>query len=95
MVGEVQYLVYTLDAMTDILLLDREPETEDQKVRNWLSTFNFWATQNDTFKERQSETGEWLLIDEKFQSWIRGETKYLWCPGGRNSPLRMILLTLH
>jgi hypothetical protein len=76
--------------MADILILDQEDGAGDEKtrkIRNWLSPsrLNFGAMQSDIFGQRQSGTGEWLLADEKFRSWIRGEIKYLWCPGGRNS----------
>lgn len=74
--------------MADILILDQEGGVGDEKTqntRNWLSPLNFGPTQSDTFGRRQSGIGEWLLVDERFQSWIRGDTKYLWCHGGRNS----------
>jgi len=85
-IRKVHHHARTLYIITDIVFLDQsESGGEDQKLLNWLSPLTFWAMHSDTFGRRQPGTGEWLLVDERFQSWISGETKYLWCPGDRNS----------
>ncbi|KAH8684491.1 hypothetical protein BGZ60DRAFT_167023 [Tricladium varicosporioides] len=60
---------------------------ETQNIINWISPLNFSAKQNDFFGRRQEGTGEWLLKNKTFRSWLDGTKRTLWCPG-----LRMELL---
>jgi hypothetical protein len=54
----------------------------------WLSNLNFASRQADFLKRQQPGTGEWLLSDPVFQSWLKGNNRTLWCPGLRKSPHR-------
>jgi hypothetical protein len=56
---------------------------QDRQIVNWLSDLNFWAKQDDTFERHEEGTGQWMLDDPQFQSWINGDTAVLWCPGDR------------
>jgi hypothetical protein len=70
----------------DALMKDQRARLEDEeslKVVKWLSDLNFWAKQDDAFKRCQEGTGEWLLSDSIFRSWMDGDTTVLWCPGAR------------
>ena len=58
-----------------------------KQILNWLSSLSYVAKQNDNFERAVSGTGKWLLDDPKFQAWIAGETRILWCPGDRIFPL--------
>jgi len=58
-------------------------DEEFQEVTRWLSSFDFAAKQIDFLNRRQAGTGEWLLSDPRFQHWIEGKERTLWCPGLR------------
>ena len=61
------------------LLLDQEL----QDILNWLSPLNFSAKQNDIFGRWHEGTGQWLLDNTVFKTWVNGNSKVLWCPGIR------------
>jgi len=63
---------------------------ESLKILKWLSDLNFWTKQDGTFERRQAGTGEWLLVDPIFQSWMIGDCDVLWCPGDRKHPSRSL-----
>jgi hypothetical protein len=52
-------------------------DEERRKIVKWLSRLNYWQNQDDTFERRQEGTGEWLLNDSGFQSWIAAATGVL------------------
>ncbi|KIX98300.1 uncharacterized protein Z520_05601 [Fonsecaea multimorphosa CBS 102226] len=54
---------------------------EFQKVTAWLSSLDFAVKQVDFVNRRQVGTGEWFLSDPRFQQWLTGEERTLWCPG--------------
>ncbi|KAK4101587.1 hypothetical protein N658DRAFT_385173, partial [Parathielavia hyrcaniae] len=56
-------------------------DEEFTKVTTWLSSLDFAAKQVDFSNRRQPGTGEWLLSDPGFLSWLGGEKQTLWCPG--------------
>jgi hypothetical protein len=64
----------------------------DRKIIQWLSELNFWEKQDDTFERCQEGTGQWLLDDPLFQTWLNGETTVLWCPGNRMSRHSLLLM---
>ncbi|KAE8371034.1 hypothetical protein BDV26DRAFT_299170 [Aspergillus bertholletiae] len=51
------------------------------EIANWLSPLNFLQTQRDILDRRSDGTGQWLLNCDKFQSWLKGTKKTLWCHG--------------
>jgi hypothetical protein len=65
---------------------DQFQNQESLTILKWLSDLNFWTKQDDAFERRQEGTGEWLLVDPNFQSWMKGDCNVLWCPGGRKPP---------
>ncbi|KAH7304498.1 hypothetical protein BKA65DRAFT_531311 [Rhexocercosporidium sp. MPI-PUGE-AT-0058] len=58
----------------------QEPWLQDELLA-WISPLNFWTKQNDVFSRRHDRTGEWFLKHEKFEQWLRGVGRTLWCPG--------------
>ena len=82
---EVDSFIIVLDMLVlNVYALDQET----QNIINWISPLNFPIKQNDYFSRRHTGTGEWLLEDTTFKSWLDGPEKTLWCPGIRTrSPL--------
>jgi len=69
-------------------VVERSIQNQNDPLRgilNWFSQLNYWSQQNDNFERAEPGTGEWLLDDPKFESWIKGEARILWCPGDRKS----------
>ncbi|EGO28663.1 hypothetical protein SERLADRAFT_459329, partial [Serpula lacrymans var. lacrymans S7.9] len=56
---------------------------ERSKLAAWFTPLNFRQKHSDVYGSRREGTGDWVLDDEKFKEWIRGDTnsKTLWCPG--------------
>ncbi|KAF7347221.1 Ankyrin repeat-containing protein [Mycena venus] len=52
-----------------------------EKIIEWMSPLNFFQRQADIFSTLQPGTGEWLLADSRFQDWLSGFGKILWCRG--------------
>jgi hypothetical protein len=68
-----------IDGCSDI---DRQiRKQENQDVLDWLSPLNFWPRQSDLLDRRKEGTGGWLFRASKFEDWLSGEEKTLWCPG--------------
>ena len=62
-----------------------EDTRKHQKILDWLSPLNFFATQADVYRRRQAGTGQWLLESQEFKDWLNGTKETLWCPGIRKS----------
>ncbi|EGN91697.1 hypothetical protein SERLA73DRAFT_66977, partial [Serpula lacrymans var. lacrymans S7.3] len=54
---------------------------ERLEFADWLSPLNFRQTQNEVRGTWREGTGGWVLEDEKFKQWLRGDVQKLWCPG--------------
>ncbi|KAJ7483609.1 ankyrin repeat domain-containing protein [Mycena latifolia] len=52
-----------------------------QRILDWMSPLNFLQRQADIFSNLQPGTGEWLLLDLKFQEWETGSSKVMLCRG--------------
>jgi hypothetical protein len=68
---------------------------EDAEIIAWLSPINFWTQQTDTHSRAQEGTGEWLLHHHKFEDWVHGQCKTLWCqgmPGAGKTVLASIII---
>ena len=57
----------------------------DRKILNWISEFNYWTEQQKLFDLAEPLTGQRFLDSVELRSWIEGEKRFLWCPGGRKS----------
>ncbi|KAJ7499629.1 hypothetical protein FB451DRAFT_41815 [Mycena latifolia] len=57
-----------------------QSEKRDEIIE-WYSPLNFFLRQADIFNARQPGTGQWLLEDARFNAWISGTGKILWCRG--------------
>ncbi|ORY17144.1 hypothetical protein BCR34DRAFT_597226 [Clohesyomyces aquaticus] len=49
-------------------------EIENEKLRNWLSSFDFQRHHNDTAARRLPETGQWLLDHPTYQQWCNSNS---------------------
>jgi hypothetical protein len=49
----------------------------------WLSSLNFFNTQDDNLARRQEGTGQWFLDAEAFKHWVNNRGSILWCSGIR------------
>ncbi|KAH7142889.1 hypothetical protein B0J13DRAFT_556150 [Dactylonectria estremocensis] len=59
----------------------RQDDLEAQEVLRWISPLNFKSRHLDIFALREGNTGTWILESEKFQTWINGTPKTLFCQG--------------
>ncbi|EGN97115.1 hypothetical protein SERLA73DRAFT_153627 [Serpula lacrymans var. lacrymans S7.3] len=58
---------------------------ERQEFGNWLSPLNFRQRQSEVCETWRDGTGGWVLDDERFKEWQKGDVKTLWCPGIQQS----------
>ncbi|KAK6338820.1 hypothetical protein TWF696_009628 [Orbilia brochopaga] len=54
---------------------------EDLKILEWLAPIEYNSKHNDLSEKRQSGTGRWLLHTNKYQHWLQGRNRILFCPG--------------
>ncbi|KAF7365903.1 Ankyrin [Mycena venus] len=54
---------------------------ERVQILDWLSPINFFLRKTDISRMRQPGTGGWLLEDPRFQEWVSGSGRTLWCRG--------------
>ena len=54
---------------------------EHSKIMQTLSSTNFWGKQVDLFNRVQKGSGQWILDDKRFKSWLTGHPKICWCKG--------------
>jgi tetratricopeptide (TPR) repeat protein len=65
---------------------ERTTAAHQNKLREILEPSPFPEDYYSSFeKYRVPKTGDWLLEDSGLQSWLRGETQYLWMSGGLGS----------
>ncbi|KAJ5666742.1 hypothetical protein N7462_011151 [Penicillium macrosclerotiorum] len=62
-------------------LQNQQREEEMREIIRWLSPLDFEAKHQDIFARHQEGTGQWLLDDDRFVGWERGQSRILWCPG--------------
>ena len=57
-----------------------------KEILQWLSSDDFEETHERHFNKRFENTGQWLLDDPCFTSWINeAQSSVLWCYGARKS----------
>ena len=66
---------------------------EHSALIEWLSPLDFLIRQSDIFARHVDGTGSWFLGLEEFIDWRDSDASILWCEGGRESS--MILLVTH
>ena len=78
----------TVQNIERITLESREQECQESKERKkqevlqWLSRLDFRPKQLDILSRRTPSTGEWLLVEDKFKSWVDGSgSSLLFCSG--------------
>ncbi|KAJ7274220.1 ankyrin repeat-containing domain protein [Mycena rebaudengoi] len=68
---------------------------ERVKIIDWLSPLNFFLRHADIFHSRQEGTGTWLLEDVRFEDWVSGTGRVMWCygmPGAGKSVITSIIV---
>jgi hypothetical protein len=68
-------------------ILRRENETVTRKALHDMSPLTFKKTHDDVVINRLENSGQWLLEHPKFDKWLHGDIKTLWCPGKGKQPL--------
>ncbi|KAJ7581712.1 hypothetical protein C8J56DRAFT_793374 [Mycena floridula] len=67
------------------LTVEKDTHSTSAKKRdeflNWISKFDFRATQSETLAKHTAGTGDWFLKKQEFVDWKDGKSKFLWCPG--------------
>ncbi|KAL2844564.1 ankyrin, partial [Aspergillus pseudoustus] len=58
--------------------LDRKEEAE---ILDWLTLIDYGPLQNDFGKQRQPETGQWLIETAEYQAWREMDKQTLLCSG--------------
>lgn len=78
----------TVQNIERIALESREQECREsterkkQQVLQWLSRLDFRSKQLDILSRRTPSTGEWLLVEDNFKSWVDGSgSSLLFCSG--------------
>lgn len=51
------------------------------KLLLWLAAPDHTSDQSDARRKREPDTGEWLLSEPAFKSWLSGHTRLLWVHG--------------
>ncbi|KAK4945243.1 hypothetical protein LTR10_015402 [Elasticomyces elasticus] len=54
---------------------------KQSNMMTWFSGVNFWGKQDSLQQRAQEGTGEWILHEAKFKSWLDGKGGLLWCYG--------------
>ncbi|KAJ7581693.1 hypothetical protein C8J56DRAFT_250116 [Mycena floridula] len=62
-------------------IMDAETSKKREQFLNWISKFDFRATQSETLAKHTAGTGDWFLKKQEFVDWKDGKSKFLWCPG--------------
>ncbi|KAL8860761.1 MAG: hypothetical protein Q9178_002791 [Gyalolechia marmorata] len=64
----------------------QEAIVERENLLDAISTLRFHDKQRDVYEKHHHGTGQWLLSDDRFQNWLKGDKNTtLWCPGIRTS----------
>lgn len=81
------------------ILLHRQHDQEDEDILNWLTPIDYALQQTDYFKRRQPGTGQWLLDNAEFHTWLHTNGQTLFCPGipgaGKTILTSVVVESLH
>jgi Cdc6-like AAA superfamily ATPase len=61
--------------------LQQQAQRRRAGIAEWLSTVDQSEKHIAVSRQRQEGTGEWVLEEDKFKSWVDGANPCLWCPG--------------
>ncbi|KAL8919498.1 MAG: hypothetical protein Q9172_004952 [Xanthocarpia lactea] len=53
-------------------LRDSQQDKDYQAMLQWLSPLNFHLVHNDNLQRRHRDTGDWILREPSFESWVAG-----------------------
>ncbi|APA12249.1 hypothetical protein sscle_09g070190 [Sclerotinia sclerotiorum 1980 UF-70] len=62
-------------------IITQQMDKESIQVLNWLSTIDCHSKQREILSRRHQGTGEWLFESQKYQNWLDGKDRLLWCSG--------------
>ncbi|RFN46936.1 ankyrin repeat protein [Fusarium flagelliforme] len=80
-IGQIKHGVQRIDRRTKRLVRNQELQDEE-KFLNWLAPIDHGSKHRDVLRQRQAETGQWVLESEKFQKWLcASKPETLLCPG--------------
>ncbi|CAG7561908.1 unnamed protein product [Fusarium equiseti] len=73
--------VQRIEKQTRELVLE-EQIREEERYLNWLTPIDHGNKHRDVLRQRQAETGQWVLESKKFQKWLCAtKPETLLCPG--------------
>ncbi|KAH7073704.1 ankyrin repeat-containing domain protein [Paraphoma chrysanthemicola] len=69
------------DLITDSPVIDLARDTSWGRLRHWLSAPDPSANFQQALKQRQAETGSWLLESKHYEAWMSSAPSFLWLYG--------------
>ncbi|KAL8919594.1 MAG: hypothetical protein Q9172_004922 [Xanthocarpia lactea] len=83
--SDVRHGLATMDINnenTRALIKSWEAIVERENLLDAISTLGFHDKQRDVYEKHHHGTGQWLLSDDRFRKWLKGDKNTtLWCPG--------------
>ena len=62
-------------------LRDTQQDKDYEKMLQWISPLNFHPVHNDNLQRRHGDTGDWILREPTFESWVSADLDTLCCEG--------------
>ncbi|KAL8669952.1 MAG: hypothetical protein Q9168_005486 [Polycauliona sp. 1 TL-2023] len=62
-------------------LLGNQQDKDFQAILQWMSPLNFNLVHNDNLQRRHGDTGDWILGEPSFHSWVSADLNTLCCEG--------------
>ncbi|KAI4099498.1 MAG: hypothetical protein LQ339_005925 [Xanthoria mediterranea] len=62
-------------------LRDSQQDKDYEKMLQWISPLNFHLVHNDNLQRRHRDTGNWILREPSFESWVSADLDTLCCEG--------------
>jgi hypothetical protein len=64
---------------------------DPRSLLEWISTYDYSTAHHRLSKQRQQNTGGWILETPEFRKWFDGrESSCLWCSGIRMQSIRPV-----
>ncbi|CAD6445238.1 4a4361a0-46ea-4436-a941-eb14bdffe16c [Sclerotinia trifoliorum] len=79
-VADISKQVTTISSGLDAIIT-QQMDKESIQVLEWLSTIDCHSKQREMLSRRHEGTGEWLFESQKYQNWLDGKDRLLWCSG--------------
>lgn len=62
-------------------LRDSQQDKDYEKMLQWISPLSFHLVHNDNLQRRHGDTGDWILREPSFESWVSADLNTLCCEG--------------